>query len=188
MESGKPQKQALAIAYAIKRRNQKKMAAGGMVNEDLNPEHDNPDALGTQDVDREALSLGEQEHGELPQPEEPRRHVSPSRDPIHAAPRMGQADLSLEEQGADMAYGGMMKKAIARRMAQGGMVDSSDRPEDGDSIDNFLSAEHPDNDFLSGEEQTPYHHLGDHSEEAEEPRKGIIRSIMRNLHSKHFGR
>lgn len=33
MDSGRPQKQALAIAYAVKRRNAKKMAKGGMVDD-----------------------------------------------------------------------------------------------------------------------------------------------------------
>lgn len=42
MKSGRPQKQALAIAYSIKRKNAgKKMNEGGMVeNEKLNPSHE----------------------------------------------------------------------------------------------------------------------------------------------------
>lgn len=41
MKSGKPQNQALAIAYSIKKRNRKKMADGGVVqNEDLDPRHE----------------------------------------------------------------------------------------------------------------------------------------------------
>lgn len=41
MHAGKPQKQALAIAYAVKRRNRRKMAEGGMVeNEELHPNHE----------------------------------------------------------------------------------------------------------------------------------------------------
>lgn len=39
MKSGKPQDQALAIAYAIKRKNRKKMAQGGQVNESAKTEH-----------------------------------------------------------------------------------------------------------------------------------------------------
>lgn len=39
MHAGKPQKQALAIAYEMKRKNAKKMAKGGMVNESAKSEH-----------------------------------------------------------------------------------------------------------------------------------------------------
>lgn len=41
MHAGKPQNQALAIAYAVKRKNAKKMAHGGVVeNEKLRPMHE----------------------------------------------------------------------------------------------------------------------------------------------------
>lgn len=44
MDSGKPQNQALAIAYAVKRKNKKAM--GGMVNEKLDPMHEPADVQG----------------------------------------------------------------------------------------------------------------------------------------------
>lgn len=47
MDAGKPQSQSLAIAYAIKRKNAKKMAHGGMVNEKLDPMHEPSDVMGT---------------------------------------------------------------------------------------------------------------------------------------------
>ncbi len=41
MNAGKPQNQALAIAYSVKKKNAKKMSEGGMVeNEKLHPEHE----------------------------------------------------------------------------------------------------------------------------------------------------
>lgn len=41
MNAGKPQNQALAIAYSVKRKNAKKMNEGGMVeNEKLHPDHE----------------------------------------------------------------------------------------------------------------------------------------------------
>jgi len=55
MHAGKPQKQAIAIAYSIARRNRKKMAEGGMVeNEELNPYHEPGMGLQT-DITRDSM-------------------------------------------------------------------------------------------------------------------------------------
>lgn len=130
----------LAVAYAIKRRNQK-MAKGGEINEELHPEHDNPKAIETDEIGPEHLDMLAQEHEDLDEPKEPKRHVMP---PV-----------------------GLMKKMMMRRMASGGMVDS---------LDNAGDMEHPDNDFLSDEEQTPY------SEDAPpKHRRGVIEGIIRSL-------
>jgi len=123
---------------------------------------------------------------------------SPRRPYENEAPGYGQAPSRLkpEEEGERFAMGGYAHggKSIAgairaKKMAQGGKVYSDDdRPEDGESIDNFRRDSHPDNDFLSSLEQTDYHPLneGDMDEESDKPkRKGMLDRIMRGIHAKN---
>lgn len=76
-----------------------------------------------------------------------------------------------------------------QKMAQGGRVhEDDDRPEGDESIDNFRREDHPDNDFLSDEEQTSYRNLnsGEKDEELEAPKRSrMLDRIMRGIHARN---
>lgn len=76
-----------------------------------------------------------------------------------------------------------------QKMALGGRVhEDDDRPEGDESIDNFRREDHPDNDFLSGEEQTSYRNLnsGEKDEEEEIPKRSrMLDKIMRGIHARN---
>lgn len=113
MESGKPQNQALAIAYNIKRKNKKPQgyAQGGEVNEDLHPEHNNPDAVSTSSLDSMHQASAKQNHDQpIETPAEPRTYVSPEGE------NMGRNDPD----------GDRIMRAV--RMALGGRVDEQHKP------------------------------------------------------------
>lgn len=131
--------------------------------------------------------------------------ASPEEQEMFAKGGYADANLGPYEQGGFYAKGGMHHpKMIAmmvarKKMAMGGYADGggvtdtettwSDRPEDGDSIDNFKPERHPNNDFLSDEEQSSYKHLNDmDTGEMREHRKGKIAEIMRTLHARHYGK
>lgn len=162
MKAGKPQKQALAIAYSMKRRNAKKMAKGGMVRdeEDMGRNHD--PIRGEQMVqDNEALNpMNEPEHGaedavmkQMNFSKKAQEHEDleeskvdpgstnayrPKTMPLRSEPKIAQADLSLAEQGAHFASGGKVGEAIDRRqraiMAAMGKLPRPENERQGDTI------------------------------------------------------
>lgn len=102
-----------------------------------------------------------------------------------AAQKMEQPD---EEEGQPMNLGGAMKS-----YSDGGAVhEDDDRPEGSDSIDNFRAEDHPDNDWLSDEEDSSYRHLNeDNSEDtpsSKMKRKGMLDRIMRGIHARNGNR
>lgn len=150
--AGKPQDQALAIAYAVKKRMAQKKAMGGMMN---------PAMM------KEKYAYG----GQI-------------KDPYMYADG-GEVD---EENPHHMVHMIMMK-----RMNKGGEVEGTEDPvegepiesddiEDGKSMDNFLTAEHPDNDLFSDEEGTPYFPGG------KRKYRGLVEGIMNGMHKMHYGR
>lgn len=123
MSSGKPQDQSLAIAYSIKRKA-KKMSKGGEVNESLHPEHSNPNALKTQDIDSEHQSAMKQEHDQpMATPAEPKQRVDPMEED------MGRNDPDDDRimRAVRMAVGGMTPEGYAK----GGSVDEHQPKEPG---------------------------------------------------------
>lgn len=242
-KSDKPQKQALAIAYAIKRRASKKMAQGGQVQAPPPPpkeDHTNPSlgqVLDSESQKKVAQSMksafGMAKGGEVPKEDMSRGHdpmhgeetdesedTHPMMEPEHSAEDMvyEEYELPLHEQAHGqlpqpkepreyLAKGGeignsmhmgmhphtIAKSIMMKRMAKGGSVESEnwmDRPEDGDSIDNFHSESHPDNDFLSDEEDTEYFNPNQadlREPDAKEHRKSMLSGIMRNLQKRHYG-
>lgn len=110
MHAGKPMKQSLAIAYNIKRHAKKRMAEGGEVNESLHPEHENPDAIETQNIGDEHLGMKAQEHEDLAEPAEPMEHVEPMKED------MGRSDADISR----------IMRAV--KMAMGGSVDEQHKP------------------------------------------------------------
>lgn len=162
----------LAIAYAVKKRFTKSRGGDEDLSPASEPEHSAENAVMKQmDFDKKA-----QEHEDLAEPAEPSRHVLPhmARGGIVKSPSMVAQNI--------------MKM---RKMAKGGMVESDDRPEGDESIDNFGYEDHPDNDFLADEEQTPYFNPNQadlREPDAKERRKSMISNIMRGLHAKHLGK
>jgi hypothetical protein len=145
MHAGKPQKQALAIAYSVKRRNQK-MAAGGLphpyadggeVNEKLHPEHDEMQAMDSQ----EAMEEGHEFEMERDEP-------------------------------MKMRHGGFMKAKpmVKQMMARGGMVDSEAALKEGEAHEMAMehhSADGMDNEDIDLYQTTP--HDDNLSDEGEYP-------------------
>ena len=178
LNADKPQKQALAIAYAVRRKAMKqKMAAGGMVpDEDMG---ENMDPIVEQDSqDNEMLDpMREPEHGaarmmkrtevlrgkamnheDMPEPAEPKRHIMPSEPKSMAAAIMG------------------------RRMAKGGMVDELSIDEnDHDPRDEFLTADMP-------ADETGSEHPVPDDEDPRERRRSMLSGIMSGLSRRHMGK
>lgn len=177
----------LAIAYAIKKR----MSRGGMVpKEDMAREHDplpspygssassemmhpnrEPSGLKkTKDFPQERLGRMAQEHEEIAEPAQPKRHVMPAKENLPQ----------------NMAHGGMAKDPnvivmnIRKKMAHGGMASADD--------DDFLTAE------MGPEEMESIEHeiMPDDQEAMEdEPHvthKKRLEAIMKGLHHKHYGK
>lgn len=222
MGSGKPQKQALAIAYSIKRRMaKKKMADGGQVqphnsttqpstestrkfqiasafgpkkakggmieNEDLNPFSEPEHEAKNEMMKQHRLSPYAQNHDDLEEPEEQTERVMPD-----------------EEDLPEGMFGNIARSMRMRKMADGGMIKGyparvpdyvNDELESVDSdtkIHNFGTdnltdiAHHPDDDFLSDEEDTPYFHPSEMDDDESSPeRSRIISKIMRGIAKRH---
>lgn len=191
MHAGKPQKQSLAIAYAVKRRMGKKMAAGGMVpKEDLAKEHDpimHNQAQGNEDLHpglgldkaknmlmaEQHLSHEKLSHGQLPHPAEPSEHIT------------AHPNLDAEH----FAMGGIAERIMAKKkMAmgdvdhydEGGIVEVPEHLQDQEVDDDHMVAE--------GMPLMDYSKLPEEEENPLLKRKGMISKIMSELHSKHLGK
>lgn len=157
--SGRPQNQALAIAYSMKRRA-KKMAQGGVVKDDV-PE---PNQKAAEEFQKGATESGFQ----------PAKWVQNIKE-----------GLGLDDKKEPQHYskGGMVDQIMNRRkMADGGMVEG-EMPEDDSEMFHEEQEDDGDNeDFLSSDEQDSL------PEEPDMKKKRIISGIMRSLHSRHYGR
>lgn len=115
LDAGKPMKQSLAIAYAVKRRAQekKKMAAGGMVDDqNMGRGYFKPHEGAQMDGHNESLDPMDEPAG------------------LTTTSSLPDEDMSEEHRDAFFAYGGMagpkalaMKIMAKRKMADGGKVD-----------------------------------------------------------------
>lgn len=169
----------------------RKMAGGGMVeNEDLNPMYEPEHGAEMMMKKEYHFKPLAQNHEDLDKPSESIKHYEPSEEnlPAHM-----------------LSHGGIIKGIMKRRMmAQGGMVDQypgkdevTGQPHMGDTdreIHNLGTEnmtyidKHPDDDFLSDEEQTPFFHFNERDEfEPSEKRKRMLSDIMRGLHRIHMG-
>jgi hypothetical protein len=119
MHSGKPQKQALAIAYAVRKRAGKKMAKGGMVeNEDLDPKNEPEQGAKNAVLKQMDFSKKAEEHEDLEESKiDPgsMNAYKPKTMSLRKEPKIAQSDLSLAEQGANFAKGGEVGMAMDRR-------------------------------------------------------------------------
>lgn len=166
MNAGKPQKQALAIAYSIKRKG-RKMAKGGQVPPQMEPreeqEHDHP-----------------MEH-----PAEPMQRVSPEATDADKMKSPMRHDHENEE--------AVAKIMLENRLAKGGMVsDTSEVNAPEDSEDDTYA---PNNDaFLSaegdGEYSSPHPQMDNEEghEEADQQKGDIVANILKSIRMRHMGR
>jgi hypothetical protein len=143
-----------------------------------------------------------QEHEEIDEPHESRDYYSPSPEdlPAHMFSHGGIAHAIMKHR--MMAKGGMMHHKM-HHMADGGMMEYPGKDEvtgephmgmsntaiHNPGADNMTYInEHPDDDFLSDEEQTPFFSYNDRDEfEPTEKRKRMLGNIMRGLHRVHMG-
>lgn len=84
------------------------------------------------------------------------------------------------------AKGGIAKAIMMKHMKSMPMMAKGGRIEEGESIDNQYPDEHPDNDYLSDEEDTPYFNYSDMDTfDPTEKRRAQIGKIMRGLHERN---
>ena len=181
MHAGKPQKQALAIAYSVKRAMNKK-AKGGMIDhydeggKVEKPLYDtsgyskpNPDIGGA--IKSAAKSIGS----------------------LFSGPSSSQA-AEKKAHGGMIHPKHMVQMIMKKKMAEGGLVS----PEDHMSMDQMDEADHNDDDFLADDHEMmeyegPKMAEGgmvdeDMEEDPEMKKKGRLHMIMQELHSKHKGK
>jgi len=166
MNAGKPQKQALAIAYSIKRKG-RKMAKGGQV-----PPQDEPRA--------------EQEHDEpMTHPAEPMTSVNPESTDADKMPKAKKNPLEDEE--------AIAKIMLENRLAKGGMVSDTSEVNAPESYEDDEYA--PNNDaFLSAEGDDEYsspHESMDNEEGHDEPdqqKSDIVANILKSIRMRNMGR
>lgn len=201
MESGKPMKQALAIAYATKRRSAKKMAEGGSVSADKawseadkkafseGASKSKPQGFSYLKNLKEGLGMaegGEVNHGDMDDMgglHHPhgiaikimlKKKMAEGGEVKDGKPSLGS---EISDNMRKLVHN--LDKGQPKKMAHGGMAEAEDE---------MLEAHHPDDDFLSDEEQTPYFHEESEEEDEANKRKGMIHKIMRGLSEKHMGK
>lgn len=165
MDAGKPQKQSLAIAYNIMRKNRaKKMAVGGIVeNEDLDPKHEPEQANVKEfysDDDDDDSEDGMAHGGMLMHPKSMAEMIHMKR----------------------MSKGGMYPTPKDASYADGGEVDEPmDMSADDEDIDTQPDEVVEDNDFTAnGPDAQP--------QDSSKKRRGLLIGIMNALHDDHYGK
>lgn len=179
MEAGKPQKQALAIAYSMKRRNAQKKASGGMINADVaTGSVDQLEAQRNQMKQKMIVDQAKQKAENLKE-----MYPDPSIDKRAAERQQADEDLHSE---VGYSHGGITKAIMKKRMmAEGGPADSMGLQDQEMDSDDFLS------EFMPEQEHGHIAALEGSSEMSDDPkarRKGMISKIMADLHMKHMGK
>lgn len=165
MHAGKPQKQALAIAYSTQRRNMKKSSGGLMeypANRDMESseeaEHHPKPFADSSDVECPhcggMYSLGGEVQGMNHLPKMKQEHDQPMEHPVEFDGRSGIMMPDEEDRPA-----GMRGPDNRRKFASGGMMES-------------------DPDFLSDEED----------DSSRMPKKRRLEAVMNSIRRKHMGR
>lgn len=175
MHAGKPQKQAIAIAYAVRRR--KKMAHGGMMDEH---EMDMPESqMMSPFEDEQENHLA---HGGMPKLGSGKRfenleHSLAHKKGIHDAKALAAA-IGRKKFGAHK----MAEMAAHNRKANGGMI------EDEMPMDQMHEQEPmPEMEHEMMHPEAEMHESAMHEEE-EHPKKRIFHRIMASLHKRHLGK
>lgn len=198
--SPKDRAQNLAIAYAVKRRNAKKMASGGMVpEEDMGRNHD--EIVSQHSVDNEDLdptyepehsaknavlkemdfSKKAQEHEDLAHPVEPMESASPAEDDLpHGMLSQGSIAKRIMQKRLALARGG---DGIERHYAEGGVVDEMGLQDQEVDPDMFLTHNMEE---IPMEHKT---HLDDLDMESKsERRKRMVSGLMDKIRARHMGK
>lgn len=174
MNSGKPQKQALAIAYAVKRRNK---AHGGMIDPNESMEaHDNMDM---EDVDEKDDELA---HGGMANPKL-HPHYMPEASKMKGDMAMKSMAAMHGEEEPEESMGpahsianAVMQKMYCGGMAEGGMAESDDEDAMFTAGNSSLDLEP---DLFTGEHLD--NEIGDPEEE-----KGMMAKIMAKVRHQHM--
>lgn len=173
---------SLAIAYAIRKKNAMKKAKGGMIeNEDFDPEHEDPTAIETQDLegesDQDRPDIAFMSHGGMAKAIMKKKKMADGGS-VDDVPEPNKKAASEFSKGASSSgYEGM--DTYIKNAKEG--IKSAMGYADGGEV-------HPDDDFLSDEEQTPYFHKSEDDLEPKAKRRNMISSIMSSLHSRHYGK
>lgn len=183
-------KNSLAIAYNLAKHNKKKMAQGGMVeNEEMHPMHE-PEHEAEEKVKKQyGQSMQEQSYGKLPHPAEMKEHVEPKEENLPGHMFYGPKKIA----------GDIVNK---RMMAKGGMCYAKGGEVDNDAMDEPGMGHRPDysidDDFLSAEMSSEVPKLGypdpddvEHTEGQGDrgiKRRQILGNIMRNIRASHMGK
>lgn len=166
----------------------KRMAAGGMVeNEDLDPMNEPEHGAENEMYKEHRFGKMAQEHEEIDEPREPIQHYMASEEDMPHG-MLGNIAQSIMKKRM-MAAGGMVEYPGKDEVTGQSHMGMSDRAIHNPGTDNMTYINsHPDDDFLSDEEQTPFFHFNDRDEfEPSEKRKRMLGDIMRGLHRSHMG-
>jgi hypothetical protein len=157
-ETGSDHKKRMAIAYLVQRRGRKDEDDGA------------PQKLADGGLAGEIANRGTIASHNMGRPE-------------HANMKMGRTPTVAPYSDVTpktFALGGLVEKILEKKLNE---RSRDSRPEGDESIDNFGYEEHPDNDFLSDEEDTEYAHLNIfdyHEPDAELRRKETIKNSLRS--------
>lgn len=172
MADSKPKEKSMSLAYALKRRNAVKMARGGRVGE-LDPQK-------AKEFEKGATESGWQpkrwmenlKAGMTPEPQ--------------SKPQSDRKAVVYNYATGGMAGKPLMEVVLEKRqgMSEGGEPDNSDWLAEEDMHGPTRSEEMPDIEVESLEEAP----MDDMPKDDEDSRKGLIKKMMADLRSKHFGR
>lgn len=144
MKSGKPQKQAIAIAYSIKRKNaKKKMAKGGLAyQDDLDLGRESPEQIQEQTRHESQSPMHEDElraGSDRPTEDERRRRSQDMLDSHETehSPELDARDESMS--GEDQRDAREMTMLMGRKMSRGGELDARNESMSGNDIDESLT-------------------------------------------------
>jgi hypothetical protein len=171
MADSKPKEQSMSLAYALKRRNEVKMARGGQVGE-LDPQK-------AKEFEKGATESGWQPKRWM---ENLKAAVTPEPAP---KPQDDRKAVVYNYATGGMAGKPLMEVVLEKRqsMSDGGDPDNSEWLEEEDMHGPTRSEEMPDIEVESLEEAPTAI-----SDSDEDSRKGLIKKMMADLRTKHFGR
>lgn len=152
MNAGHPQKQSLAIAYDIKRKNKKKMASGGEVAEQAPAPNPDPRAPNPDKAKRFMSGFGYAEGGEV------------------------NEKLHPQHEGIMNKHEMVAKKIMAKKMAEGGMVN-----EETESMDQLALDEVGAEDLFSNDDNAHDEVNGNSMNAEEEDPKKKMRAILMRI-------
>ncbi len=185
MHAGKPLKQSLAIAYAMKRRHKKHMAEGGFVEEEMAGEYAAPDPgeyprpnhMAMEEDDRRLNQHGMHEMGDYGEDRRNTPHGMYEGNP-------GNSHDQYQSEAHEMDMVGRILKQLQHRYAKGGMVEAGDEHEAEFAPDEFdeLETNPPDTHRADYTGANSGDHIGDEQEDMD--RHDIVSRVMKSRRKK----